>query len=394
MIASPEKGRFVDQRWIDFVPVLFKHMILRDPGFNVAWWNLSHRTVRWNGRWEVDGVPIRFFHFSGYSPETPRRLTKHAGELPRLRLKDQPDLVRLCNEYAAGLAAAGYDDWSKMPYGLGTTALGVKIDAPIRARYRATLRAAEEDGAPYPPDPFDSDQTDAFSHWLDGHAFDRGRPAGVDSVGYLRAESGVGEAARQLLRGIVDVGIPYSTYTYADAESRQKHQFKDVGSKNGDYDVNIICVNADQLPVFAKQVGSAMFEGRYTIGVWFWEAPIFPRSMHAAFNLVDEVWVASEYVAEAVAAETDKPVRVFPLPVVVTNVEGASRADAGLPPGFVFLFSFDFLSVFERKNPLGVIEAFKSAFAPGEGPTLVIKSINGNRMPRAPRSASCRRSRP
>jgi hypothetical protein len=49
-----------------------------------------------------------------------------------------------------------------------------------------------------------------------------------------------------------------------------------------------------------------------------------------------------------------------------------------LPDGFVFLFSFDFLSVLERKNPLGLIEAFASAFVPGEGPVLVIKTINGD----------------
>jgi hypothetical protein len=35
----------------------------------------------------------------------------------------------------------------------------------------------------------------------------------------------------------------------------------------------------------------------------------------------------------------------------------------------------------ERKNPLGLVEAFKRAFAPGEGPLLYIKSINGDRMP-------------
>ncbi len=77
-IIAPEAGRFVDQRWVDFVPTLFDHVVQRDPGLNVAWWNLSDRTVRWNGRWEVDGVPIRFFHFSGYSPETPG----HPHEVP------------------------------------------------------------------------------------------------------------------------------------------------------------------------------------------------------------------------------------------------------------------------------------------------------------------------
>jgi hypothetical protein len=36
------------------------------------------------------------------------------------------------------------------------------------------------------------------------------------------------------------------------------------------------------------------------------------------------------------------------------------------------------LSTLARKNPVGLIEAFSRAFAPGEGPTLVLKSINGH----------------
>ena len=51
----------------------------------------------------------------------------------------------------------------------------------------------------------------------------------------------------------------------------------------------------------------------------------------------------------------------------------------GLPERFLFLFAFDFLSVVERKNPHGLIEAFTTAFATDEGPVLVIKSINGDK---------------
>jgi hypothetical protein len=43
-------GLFVDQRWMDLEPGLFPRMgILRDPGCNVANWNLSHRKVEGAG---------------------------------------------------------------------------------------------------------------------------------------------------------------------------------------------------------------------------------------------------------------------------------------------------------------------------------------------------------
>ncbi len=42
---------------------------------------------------------------------------------------------------------------------------------------------------------------------------------------------------------------------------------------------------------------------------------------------------------------------------------------------------FDFHSVIERKNPIGVIEAFRKAFAPESGASLVIKCINRETQP-------------
>ena len=44
---------------------------------------------------------------------------------------------------------------------------------------------------------------------------------------------------------------------------------------------------------------------------------------------------------------------------------------------------FDYLSTIQRKNPVGLIEAFKRAFAPGEGPQLLIKTINAPLRPLA-----------
>ena len=42
--------RFVDQRWVDFVPGMFDCTIVREPRFNVAYWNLHEREVAWTRR--------------------------------------------------------------------------------------------------------------------------------------------------------------------------------------------------------------------------------------------------------------------------------------------------------------------------------------------------------
>ncbi|HWS72294.1 MAG TPA: group 1 glycosyl transferase, partial [Thermoanaerobaculia bacterium] len=45
-VVEPERGLFVDQKWMDLAPGLFPDVrILRHDGYNVAYWNLGQRTV-------------------------------------------------------------------------------------------------------------------------------------------------------------------------------------------------------------------------------------------------------------------------------------------------------------------------------------------------------------
>ena len=77
------QGMFVDQRWCDHVPALFdKLKVLRDPGYNVASWNLSQRTVAVgkDGAITVNGAPLRFWHFTKLGPLGDIMTRKYAGE--------------------------------------------------------------------------------------------------------------------------------------------------------------------------------------------------------------------------------------------------------------------------------------------------------------------------
>lgn len=60
-------GLFTDQRWCDLIPAFFSGTyILRNPGYNVACWNLSNRLISFevDGSINAGGVPLRFFHFT------------------------------------------------------------------------------------------------------------------------------------------------------------------------------------------------------------------------------------------------------------------------------------------------------------------------------------------
>lgn len=205
----------------------------------------------------------------------------------------------------------------------------------------------------------------------------------MNVVGYFRSELGVGEAARQVIAALSTAGVPaLPLHGRTIPPNRQGHSFTYLDHTAARYPVNLICMNADALPEFAEQAGPAFFADRYSIGLWFWEVTKPPpHGWRASFQHLDEVWVPTHHVADAVAPVSPIPVTKITLPTELPQLTPVARAALGVPEGFVFLFSFDYLSVFRRKNPLAVVEAFKRAFEPGVGASLVLKCINGEHDP-------------
>lgn len=174
-INDQSRSLFTDQRWVDLVPPLFPHHVLRDPGCNVAYWNAHSRPIaRAADSWTAGGEPLRFFHFSGYRPHTPWLLSTHAPDYPRVRLPDHPALRTLCDEYGEALRSYGAADLHSDDYGWGRLPDGEPITPGQRRCYRQALLAADRGAAPYPPDPFGEAGPAAYLDWL--HA-----PAGTDS---------------------------------------------------------------------------------------------------------------------------------------------------------------------------------------------------------------------
>jgi glycosyltransferase involved in cell wall biosynthesis/SAM-dependent methyltransferase len=213
---------------------------------------------------------------------------------------------------------------------------------------------------------------------------------GVNAVGYLRGGLGLGQAARLYVQALHEAGVPVRTTTVdvnlpdvVGPDGRRAEikttDFADLHVE-GELPFNLVCVNAPELPALRAQLGDDFFADRYTIGVWAWEVDVVPPSWDRAFALVDEIWVYSTYVQEILSHASPVPVVRVPLPIVAPP-PGGDLSALQLPDGFVFLFLFDFYSTLARKNPLGLVEAFSRAFAPGEGPQLVLKSHNGDFKP-------------
>jgi glycosyltransferase involved in cell wall biosynthesis len=207
---------------------------------------------------------------------------------------------------------------------------------------------------------------------------------GVNLVGFFHAEFGQGEVVRRLAEAFRHAGLSFSAVPLREIPHRyiphrQDHPFR-VDASEPMFDVNVLCLNAEHVVSYAETTGRELLADRYTVGVWFWETETFPEGLLPALDYVDEVWVASEFVATAIGPETWKPVLTFPLPVPEPKPEPVSRSDFVLPEeAFLFAFAFDFFSTVERKNPAALVEAFTREFAPGSGAHLLIKTINGDK---------------
>lgn len=154
------KGLFVDQRWMDLAPAFLPQAeILRDPGYNVAYWNLVHRRLakRDDGWWAGD-VPLRFFHFSGYDFRRPGSLSKFQN---RFTFADRPDVLPLFQLYGESIRRQGQQEVQDYLYGYGRFANGVAI--PDLAR--RALRQVDPEGVRW-PDPFVTSGPDTFFDWL------------------------------------------------------------------------------------------------------------------------------------------------------------------------------------------------------------------------------------
>ena len=209
---------------------------------------------------------------------------------------------------------------------------------------------------------------------------DKKRPFGVNVAGNLGSETGVGEAVRSSLRALQAASIPYVINNIVDPNAANLELQIDKFALDNPHSANLIHLNFDVVPEFARLKGRRYFEGRYNIGCWFWELSEFPEIWYSNFDYFNELWASSNFIQECLSIVS--PIPVIKMPIALAREVSYSRFDRAhfrIPSNkFVFLFVFDFDSSIERKNPLGVIDAFKRAFGPAEDVLLYVKSVHGN----------------
>lgn len=199
---------------------------------------------------------------------------------------------------------------------------------------------------------------------------------GVNVLGYFGAPSGIGEDARMFIECLASKRISYSAINVGEEEPKGIECLVLDDPQGFRYSVNVFCMPAVEHVRRYLECPKDL-SAFYNIGYWPWEFSDWPAGWKDYFSLVDEIWVSTSYIYDAVVKNTEKPVFLMPMAVDVGNTQPSKTArDAfGIPAdAYVFFFSFDLSSSINRKNPYAVFDAFFTAFKVGcENVTLVIK---------------------
>jgi hypothetical protein len=153
-----ERGLFTDQRWIDLAPAFFPTVgIVRDPGCNVATWNLSRRKITGSldQGLQANGRPLLFFHFSGFDSGAQKiMLDKFGG--------DSPVLYQLRNWYVQECQRNGQDKFGRQSWSYGFFDNGAPITDEHRRIYRDRIDLQEL----FPEPAATGDAKHSFYHWF------------------------------------------------------------------------------------------------------------------------------------------------------------------------------------------------------------------------------------
>jgi glycosyltransferase involved in cell wall biosynthesis len=201
---------------------------------------------------------------------------------------------------------------------------------------------------------------------------------GATIVGYLRTESGMGELSRSTARALKAAGYPITTHDVDDAPQRQFDLSLAHEDRGHPLPYTVVHLNAPEAVRHARAL-EPLLRDRHAIGYWAWELAELPDDWTEAFGLFREVWTCSIHAAGAIGRRAPVPVQAIWPALPDTAPSALTRDDFGLPADrFTFLFLYDLLSESARKNPHGLLEAFRRAFRADDRVQLVIKTSNGD----------------
>lgn len=207
----------------------------------------------------------------------------------------------------------------------------------------------------------------------------RKKPFGFNVCGFISAHFGISVAARNTIQVLCGQHLPVSVIDIPLTSNRsgKVNTFSHLHSSPDNlfpYAITLFHLNADMLPS-VKQRYSPSLSGHLDACIPFWELDRIPQSWIAVFNTCDVILAPTRFIQRAIESSAcNTPVLHYPQTVYLPNTVTANRSRWNLPSDAVlFVFSFDMLSDFMRKNPIGALTAFDRAFGNRRDVCFVLK---------------------
>lgn len=371
-----EKGYFVDQKWMDFVPSFFPdHHILRSGAFNAAYWNLHERTLARDGdTFLVDGEPLRFFHFSGIDVHDLESVSKHQ---TRWTLPETGALRDLFELYRVLLVTHGQLERRRMPYTYGRFANGVRVPDIVRKVYRDARLSRVY------PQPFATGDGSFFewlrAPWAPGSLLSNLAAALRARAGVAPADGADDEVAAllQLHLDAERYGLPDALVDAAPAPTapRAPAVHTTRAATVTDPPAVVGRPGAGELPAivtaaldaaWTRAAGDTPVTAPSGIACWLWDET-WPATAQAEPGT--EIWVPSSYSLEGAARTATTPVVCMPLAVGAIAPSDLPRDAFGLPDGTRLAVTVLDTMTAPGHDLHATLGAFGDACA-GEGPPL------------------------
>lgn len=200
----------------------------------------------------------------------------------------------------------------------------------------------------------------------------------VAVAGLVRHKSGLGQNARNSLKALELAGIhacPTPFFPSPGGWNPRLGLSREAVRALEDHTVLLHLPIDEVIPSLAAQ--PALLSTDRLIGYFMWELEMVPRQFHRALDVVDEIWTATEFVADAFRRVTDTPIYVTGHAVDVSSIEEVTHAEMGIDEdAFVVHYSFDANSTVARKNPNAALDAFHLAFRDDPTAVFVLKIRN------------------
>lgn len=291
---------------------------------------------------------------------------------------DRPDLLRYI---PAGFVDAALDDgrFARFINALRPDTAPLAI---TRAAWAGAMRARQFD-----PDTRAFTTFDAHGNRFEAAAL-RADPAqprvDVQLIGPLAKASGLGQATRLSARMLAQTGLTVRHVDF-DLDNPAPEGFSDTVAlgRYGPARVNLIHLNAESVPQ-ALAFQPDVFSGAYNIGYFFWELDQQALCHYLGVELLDEIWVSTEFGATAYRpAAGHRPVTTIgmcfedPGPIDRSAARAFVQRRFGMgPQDYICLVAFDSYSYVQRKNPVATVQAFLRAFDGVAQARLIIKTQN------------------